>query len=113
MKIASFFCPLAAGEIASLGSILHSCPKIMLTPSPAQSVLPELSAGHENERTARTLVLIAGFLGWMFDGMEMGIFPLVARPALQQMQSLAAPFDENFVQHWMGIITALFLLGAA
>jgi len=58
-------------------------------------------------------VLLAGFLGWMFDGMEMGIFPLVARPALQQMQSLSAPLDENFVQQWMGIITALFLFGAA
>ena len=31
-------------------------------------------------------VLIAAFLGWMFDGMEMGLFPLIARPALLQMQ---------------------------
>lgn len=49
----------------------------------------------------------------MFDGLEMGIFPLVARPALQQMQQAAAVLDENFVQIWMGRITALFLLGAA
>jgi len=35
------------------------------------------------------LALIAAFLGWMFDGMEMGIFPLVARPALQAMQAAA------------------------
>ena len=27
------------------------------------------------------MALTAAFLGWMFDGMEMGIFPLVARPA--------------------------------
>ncbi len=55
--------------------------------------------------------LLAAFLGWMFDGMEMGIFPLVARPALQSMAGgLPA---ETFVQHWMGIITAFFLLGAA
>jgi len=59
------------------------------------------------------MVLLAAFLGWMFDGMEMGIFPLVARPALQQMQVLGGVLDERFVQHWMGIITALFLLGAA
>ncbi len=52
------------------------------------------------------MALAAAFLGWMFDGMEMGIFPLVARPGLQQMQAL-------FVQRWMGVITALFLLGAA
>ena len=26
-----------------------------------------------------------GFLGWMFDGVEIGLFPLVARPALQDL----------------------------
>ena len=59
------------------------------------------------------LVLLAAFLGWMFDGLEMGIFPLVARPALQEMQAAANLLDEQFVQLWMGRITALFLLGAA
>src|SRR5436190_8172256 len=59
------------------------------------------------------LVLTAAFLGWMFDGLEMGIFPLVARPALQEMQAAAGVLDEQFVQMWMGKITALFLLGAA
>src|SRR6187549_4287465 len=59
-------------------------------------------------------VLIAAFLGWMFDGLEMGIFPLVARPALQQMQAQATGvMTDSFVGHWMGIITALFLVGAA
>jgi SHS family sialic acid transporter-like MFS transporter len=59
------------------------------------------------------MVLAAAFLGWMFDGLEMGIFPLVARPALQEMQMAAGLLDESFVQTWMGRITALFLLGAA
>ena len=59
------------------------------------------------------MALTAAFLGWMFDGMEMGIFPLVARPALQEMQSKAGITGEQFVQSWMGIVTALFLLGAA
>ena len=59
------------------------------------------------------MALTAAFLGWMFDGMEMGIFPLVARPGLQQMQALHGIVDEGFVQRWMGIITALFLIGAA
>ena len=31
------------------------------------------------------LVLAAAFLGWMFDGLEMGMFPVVARPALQNL----------------------------
>src|SRR6185436_6893713 len=59
------------------------------------------------------MVLLAAFLGWMFDGLEMGIFPLVARPALQEMQAAVGILDEQFVQTWMGRITALFLLGAA
>jgi MFS family permease len=60
------------------------------------------------------LVLAAAFLGWMFDGFEMGIFPLVARPALQQMQSAqGGAMSDAYVGHWMGIATAAFLMGAA
>lgn len=62
---------------------------------------------------ARSMTLIAAFLGWMFDGLEMGIFPLVARPALQEFQAAAGILDESFVQTWMGRVTATFLLGAA
>ena len=64
-------------------------------------------------RSRLTMVLLAAFLGWMFDGMEMGIFPLVARPALQEMQIAQGITGEGFVQTWMGYITALFLIGAA
>src|SRR5678815_5351820 len=78
----------------------------------AESAVPEQTARAIDSR-GRAMVLLAAFLGWMFDGMEMGIFPLVARPALQQMQLLSAVLDEQFVQRWMGIVTALFLLGAA
>ncbi len=59
---------------------------------------------------AQWLVLAAAFLGWMFDGLEMGIFPVVARPALQEL--LGTQADQQ-VGPWMGIITALFLVGAA
>jgi MFS family permease len=59
------------------------------------------------------LALIAAVLGWMFDGMEMGIFPIVAAPALQAMQAASHIAGEQFLQRWMGIVTALFLLGAA
>ena len=65
-------------------------------------------------KTRLTLVLAAAFLGWMFDGLEMGIFPLVARPALQQMQGLqSGVVNDAFVGHWMGYATAAFLVGAA
>jgi MFS transporter, SHS family, sialic acid transporter len=57
--------------------------------------------------------LLAAFLGWMFDGLEMGIFPLVARPALQEFQMTTGVVSEQYIQHWMGIITASFLIGAA
>ncbi|HLJ11458.1 MAG TPA: MFS transporter [Planctomycetaceae bacterium] len=53
------------------------------------------------------MTLLAAFLGWMFDGFEMGIFPLVARPALADMGY------SGEVGKWMGYVTALFLLGAA
>jgi MFS family permease len=59
-------------------------------------------------------VLIAAFLGWMFDGMEMGIFPLIARPALLQMQQAhGLQISDAFVGQWMGYATAAFLIGAA
>lgn len=56
------------------------------------------------------LTLLAAFLGWMFDGMEQGIFPLVARPALREMLGNGG---DQLVGLWMGRITAIFLLGAA
>lgn len=46
----------------------------------------------------------------MFDGLEQGVFPLVARPALQDLLGVTADKD---IGPWMGRITALFLLGAA
>ena len=59
-------------------------------------------------------VLAAAFLGWMFDGFEMGLFPLIARPALQQIQSAQGlGSSDTFVGQWMGYATAAFLLGAA
>ncbi len=60
-------------------------------------------------------VLLAAFLGWMFDGFEMGLFPQIARPALLEMQAASGGgvVVDNFVGHWMGVITAAFLLGAA
>ena len=57
---------------------------------------------------ARYLSLAAAFFGWMFDGVEMGMFPLCAKPALS---ALMPPGDD--IGHWIGIVTALFLVGAA
>jgi len=59
---------------------------------------------------AEWMVLAAAFLGWMFDGVEQGVFPLVARPALQDLLGVEA---DALIGPWMGYITALFLVGAA
>jgi MFS transporter, SHS family, sialic acid transporter len=80
-----------------------------IEPQPAHSVPAQSTASSK----ARWMALIAAFLGWMFDGMEMGIFPLVARPALQEMQVNSGIVDDKFISHWMGWITAWFLWGAA
>ena len=34
---------------------------------------------------SRILTLVAAFLGWMFDGFEMGLFPLIGQPALKDL----------------------------
>lgn len=54
------------------------------------------------------MALTAALLGWLFDGLEMGLFPLVANPALIELG-----VDPQRVVFWNGIITALFLVGAA
>jgi MFS family permease len=63
-----------------------------------------------SEMRERWLALAAALLGWMFDGLEMGLFPLVARPAVQ---SLDPSFDECQIGRWIAIATASFLVGAA
>ncbi len=57
---------------------------------------------------ARWLALIAALLGWMFDGLEMGLFPLVGRSALSEL--LGGDAD---VGTWFSVINAGFLIGAA
>jgi len=54
--------------------------------------------------------LIAAFLGWMFDGFEIGLFPLIAQPALKDMLPGA---HETVIGNWIGVMTAAFLVGAA
>ncbi len=46
----------------------------------------------------------------MFDGLEMGLFPLVARPALLE---LLGKDSVGEVGRWTAWITAAFLVGAA
>jgi MFS family permease len=56
------------------------------------------------------MALMAALLGWMFDGLEMGLFPLVAGPAISDLVPNNAAGDVGF---WLGVATAAFLIGAA
>ncbi len=54
--------------------------------------------------------LVAAFLGWLFDGFEMGLFPLIGKPALQDLLPDATPLVQG---QWFTVIIAVFLVGAA
>src|SRR3954469_22526709 len=63
----------------------------------------------ENSR-GKWMALTAALLGWMFDGFEMGMFPLVGQNALNEL----LPQQTSVVRNeWFGVIMAAFLIGAA
>jgi MFS family permease len=66
--------------------------------------------GTSSEGSGRWLALTAALLGWMFDGFEMGLFPLVAGPAIRD---LLPDSDNATIDQWFNVATALFLIGAA
>jgi len=87
---------------------------------------------YEGAERGQWLALAAALLGWMFDGFEQGVFPIVARPALISLLQLtdhaiaakdpsltdgdretARQAVEEPVRQWNGILSAAFLLGAA
>jgi MFS family permease len=59
----------------------------------------------------RSLALIAALLGWMFDGMEMGLFPLVGKDALRELLG-GSPVQDQ-LDLWYAVVLACFLIGAA
>jgi MFS transporter, SHS family, sialic acid transporter len=69
-----------------------------------------MEEGNRSLTRGQWLVLAAAFLGWMFDGVEIGLFPLVGRAALQDLLQVT---NEKQVMAWMSRITACFLVGAA
>lgn len=82
----------------------------MQSPSPAAprsgpSEIPPTNRG------AQYATLAAALLGWMFDGFEMGLFPLIGKPALKDL--LVESQDPAIADQWFGVIMAVFLVGAA
>jgi SHS family sialic acid transporter-like MFS transporter len=64
-----------------------------------------------SSRTSQYATLIAALLGWMFDGFEMGLFPLIGQSAIQDLLGPDAAPDA--AGKWFGAIIAVFLVGAA
>jgi SHS family sialic acid transporter-like MFS transporter len=63
---------------------------------------------NQTSNFGKWMALTAALLGWLFDGLEMGLFPLTARDALRELG--VGPAE---LPRWLGIITAFFLVGAA
>ncbi len=72
-----------------------------------------MPSAQESDSKGRTMALVAAFLGWMFDGLEMGLFPLAGRPALKELMHAAGPDADKIIGPWFGGIIAAFLVGAA
>ena len=58
----------------------------------------------------RWIVLAASFLGWMFAGLEISLFVLIARPAVRSLVPTASEAD---IGGWFAWYQCAFLLGAA
>jgi MFS transporter, SHS family, sialic acid transporter len=61
-------------------------------------------------KKALWLNLSVAWLGWLFDGMEMGLYSLIAMPALKELLHTQ---DNTIIGPYVGVMFALFLLGAS
>lgn len=75
-------------------------------PKTSHAAAPQFGESH----VGRWMALAAALLGWMFDGFEMGLFPLIGGPALND---LLGPSSAAQATQWFGAIIAVFLVGAA
>ena len=83
-------------------------------PSPAGR--GETAAEASRLRRTQWLVLAAALLGWMFDGVEMGLCPIVSRPAMIDLLGLSRADSatlDKLVGPQVSYVIALFLFGAA
>ena len=82
----------------------------LATGTPAD--VPGSLAPSDRSDAGKWLVLLAAFLGWMFDGLEMGIFPQISRPALTALLATSTNPAHDYAW-WNQFIAAMFLWGAA
>jgi len=72
-----------------------------------------MSTTTDSGSKGRAMALVAAFLGWMFDGLEMGLFPLAGRPALKELMNATGADADKIIGPWFAAIIAAFLVGAA
>jgi MFS transporter, SHS family, sialic acid transporter len=66
-----------------------------------------------SENRGKWMALSAALLGWMFDGFEIGMFPLVGPAALDDLLSARLVSNAGLKGEWFGVIMSVFLIGAA
>jgi SHS family sialic acid transporter-like MFS transporter len=71
----------------------------------------QVSEDQSLSRSQRWLVLVAAFGAWMFAGLQISLFVLIARPAMLDM--LPSTANEGDVGAWFAWYQCAFLLGAA
>lgn len=72
----------------------------------------QISNGGPAGSSGKWLALAAALLGWLFDGFEMGMFPLVGTNALHELLA-SNGVTSTAVNSWFAVIMAMFLIGAA
>jgi SHS family sialic acid transporter-like MFS transporter len=76
-------------------------------------------ARDELARSARVAVLLAAFLGLVFDGFELGLMPVAAPSVTKSLlgpdviNTLSAQELKETIGHWFALYTASLMLGAA
>src|SRR3954466_8222131 len=88
----------------------------MSSSAPLATAPAPLSPAPTASSFGKWMALSAALLGWLFDGLEMGLFPLVQRPALVELlgsPELSAEQLDKQIALFQGIITSFFLIGAA
>ena len=78
-----------------------------------QSKTSQDRATDSDLRRGKWMALAAALLGWMFDGFEIGMFPLVGPNALDELLKAELAVNPALKGEWFGVIMSVFLIGAA
>jgi SHS family sialic acid transporter-like MFS transporter len=73
----------------------------------------QASDNQVSDQRGKWMALVAALLGWMFDGFEIGMFPLVGPAALDDLLAGQLASNPALKGEWFGVIMSVFLIGAA